>query len=78
MAQETGHILGEISEDELKHERPMLSALVVGTSGLPGPGFFKLARQLGKLQDDSKEAERSFWEEEKAAVYSTWQREFKT
>ena len=78
MAKETGQMLGKISEDELKHGRPMLSVLVVGTSGLPGAGFFALARQLGKLQDDSPAAERSFWEQEKAAVYNTWHREFKT
>jgi len=32
---------------------------------------------LGKLQEDLKEGERRFWEEEKAAVYKTWNREYK-
>ena len=77
MAKETGQILGEISEDECGNGRPMLSALVVGASGLPGSGFLKLARGLGKLQDDSDMDEHRFWDEEKAAVYATWQREFK-
>ena len=32
-----------------------------------------LARSPGKLQDTSEQAERRFWEEEKMAVYATWQ-----
>ena len=76
MGKEVGHMLGEISQDELDHSRPMLSAIVVGVRGSPGPGFFNLARECGKLQDDSKEGEQRFWEEEKAAVYKAWKREF--
>jgi len=78
MGAEVGHMLGEISQDELDHGRPMLSAIVVGARGSPGPGFFNLAREVGKLQDDSKEGEQRFWEEEKEAVYATWQKEFKS
>ena len=77
MGSEVGKILGEISEDELNQGRPMLSAIAVGVRGLPGPGFFSLAREFAKLQDDSKEGEHRFWEKEKAAVYATWQKEFK-
>ena len=64
-----GKILGEISEDEVSHERPMLSAIAVGVNGLPGAGFYVLARELGKLKD---QAEEVFWETEKKAVYETW------
>ena len=71
-------MLGEISQDELDQGRPMLSAIVVSVRGSPGPGFFNLARGVGKLQDDSKEGEQRFWEEEKAAVYTAWQKEFKS
>jgi len=78
MGAEVGHMLGEISQDELDHDRPMLSAIVVGVRGSPGPGFFNLARGVGKLQDDSREGEQRFWEEEKKAVYTTWQKEFKS
>ncbi len=78
MGKEIGKILGEISEDELNQGRPMLSAIAVGVSGSPGPGFFSLAREFAKLQDSSKEAELGFWEDEKAAVYATWQRKFKS
>ncbi|MFW6116457.1 MAG: hypothetical protein ACOC6F_01905 [bacterium] len=77
MGREVGNVIGGISEDEVKHGRPMLSAVVVGVSGRPGEGFFDWARDLGRLKEDSKEAEQRFWEAEKAAVYDTWRREFK-
>lgn len=77
MGREVGHFIGRISEDEVSRGRPMLSAVVVGVSGRPGPGFFDWARDLGRLEGDSKEAEQRFWEAEKAAVYDTWRREFK-
>ncbi|MFQ5401031.1 MAG: hypothetical protein ACE5E7_15710 [Anaerolineae bacterium] len=41
--------MGEIAADEMKRGRPLLSAVAVGVSGQPGPGFFALARQLGRL-----------------------------
>ena len=78
MGKEVGQILGEISEDELNQGRPMLSAVVVGVSGLPGSGFFELARGLGKLKIDSNADEHRFWEEEKATVHAEWRRVFKT
>jgi hypothetical protein len=64
-----GQLLGEISDDEVANGRPMLSAIVVNIKGLPGPGFFTLARQLGKLQDEDEQA---FWEKECQQVYETW------
>lgn len=72
MGREVGHILGEVSEDEHDAGRPMLSAVVVGSSGIPGPGFFKLAEQLGKLQTTDKEGAHRFWQEERKAVYEEW------
>ncbi len=39
MQRETGQILGEISEDEVEADRPMLSAVAVGKNGRPGRGF---------------------------------------
>ena len=77
MGAEIGHLLGEISEDEHRHGRPMLSAIAVSVSGMPGPGFFELARNLGKLDTAGAEQERDFWKKEKVAVYATWQRSFK-
>ena len=40
MGIKTGHILGEISEDEVEARRPMLSSVEVNTKGIPGPGYF--------------------------------------
>ena len=51
MAVATGHLLGEISDDEHGYGRPMLSAIAVSSGhGMPGSGFFELAqktRQIG-------------------------------
>jgi len=77
MGSQVGWILGEISEDEHRRGRPLLSAIAVGTSGLPGSGFYGLARELGKLQDATKEEEHRFWLEEKAAVHDTWKKQLK-
>jgi hypothetical protein len=70
MGFQVGKILGEISEDERRLNRPMLSALAVGVSGVPGPGFAVLARELGLLSQD--EEERTFWEQERKRVYEAW------
>lgn len=72
MGKEIGYILGEISEDEASYGRPMLSVLAVSVSGEPGEGFYKLATEWGRLKEDTIEAKRAFWEQEKAAVYETW------
>ena len=72
MGAEIGHLLGEISEDEFNVDRPMLSSIAVNVQGSPGSGFFELARLLGKLTEESKEAENEFSKEEREAVYETW------
>lgn len=48
------HLLGEISVEEEKTGRGMLTAIVVHKSGdmQPGPGFFELAKSLGKDTSD--------------------------
>lgn len=76
MGFETGYILGEISEDEGRAGRPMLSAVAVDVNGRAGPGFFKLARQLNRLSADGDET--AFWESERKAVYATWKRALRT
>jgi hypothetical protein len=74
MGKETGHILGEISEDEVKAGRPMLSAVAVSVvTGKAGPGFFALAKELGRFGGDTAE-EQNFWRQEVQAVYETWKR----
>ena len=72
MSREIGWILGEIAEDEVKAGRPMLSAVAVSVKGKPGPGFFDLARQLGKLGEAKDE--QAFWRSERAAAYAAWKR----
>jgi hypothetical protein len=73
MAAETGQVLELISQQESREGRPMLSALCVGVSGIPGDGFFGLAERLGKLKEGSKQAKEESWKSECAAVYAAWQ-----
>jgi hypothetical protein len=77
MGSQVGRMLGEISENEVSNARPMLSAIVVGVSGQPGPGFYGLAEDLDKFQEDTKESQLKFWEDEKRAVYDTWKIDLK-
>lgn len=77
MGREIGQMLVEIVENELREGRPMLSAVAVGVSGTPGPGFTGLARTLGKLTSEDKAEDMAFWEKEREAVYKAWAREFK-
>ena len=72
MGAEIGHLLGEISEDEVNAGRPMLSAVAVGVSGKPGSGFYTVAQGLGKLHEGQDEV--AFWQRERDAVYETWRR----
>jgi hypothetical protein len=72
MGAEVGHILGEISEDEVRSGRPMLSAIVVGVAGKPGPGFCVWAKELGRFSEGQDET--AFWGSEREAVYEAWRR----
>ena len=74
MGSQLGHLLGEISEDEVNNGRPMLSAVAVNVQGVPGPGFYVLARDLGKKFDDSREGRLEFWKSELSNVYEVWKR----
>lgn len=77
MGTATGHILGEISEDEHNQGRPMLSAVAVSVDGSPGEGFYGLAANLGKLPADAdKETRLDFWRRERDAVHETWTQKF--
>ena len=78
MGSQIGTILGYISEDEVAAGRPMLSALAVGVSGKPGPGFAALAKQLGRLQEGSPDEDVRFWEKERNAVYAAWKADYDT
>ncbi len=72
MGAEIGWVLGEIAEEEVKASRPMLSAVAVAASGKSGPGFFDLARTLGKL--NKGQDEQAFWRMEIDAAYRAWKR----
>ena len=72
MAKEIGWILGEISEDEVRARRPMLSSVAVNVRRKAGKGFFELARDLGRL--DQNKDESAFWKEELHAAYLAWRR----
>ena len=65
-----GWFLGEISEEELKAGRGMLSAIVVHKHGdmIPGPGFYDLAKRLGKKFQDIDR----FWLQEFNKVHDVW------
>ena len=63
--------LTPIDEHEHKAGRPLLCALVVRQdTGLPGDGFWHLAKQVGLLTDG--EDRRQFWEEHLQWVYECW------
>lgn len=64
------HLLGEISIEEDKAGRGMLTAIVVHKSGdmQPGPGFFELAKSLGKNTKDPL----IFWIYEFNKVHDYW------
>jgi hypothetical protein len=72
MARQVGQVLGEISEDEHKAGRPMLSAIAVSEAGVLGEGFFNLARRLGRLDGSTREAEEAFLRSEQQRVYEIW------
>ena len=64
------HMLGEISTAEHEAGRGMLTVVVVHKHGdqMPGPGFFQLARSLGR---DTRDRD-AFWIGELEKVYRAW------
>ena len=72
-AAEAGHLLGEISERCHLQGEPMLSALVVNKdTGIPGEGFYTLAKSLGKLEQNAPLPRlKEFWQSELRSIYST-------
>lgn len=76
MSRSLGWVLGTISENEVRHHRPMLSALCVTTTGIPGKNFLPFARELGILGSDDPQQEHAFWEDQCQACYEIWQQKF--
>jgi len=63
------HILGDISREEYREGRGMLTATVVlEEEGIPGDGFFDLAEELHIPFSDKEE----FWIKELKKVYKSW------
>jgi hypothetical protein len=56
--------------------RPMLSAVAVSsTNRQPGPGFFGIAEDQGRIKKVASAAEkRAFWEAEPDRVYEEWEK----
>jgi len=50
MGREVGEMIGEISREEVQNGRPMLSAIVVGTSGVPGDGFLHVGQGTWQVE----------------------------
>lgn len=63
-------LLGEVSSDEDAAGRGMLSVIVVHKSGdmQPGPGFFELAKKLGRNTSDILVC----WVKELRKVHAFW------
>jgi hypothetical protein len=61
------HMLDEISREEDAAGRGMLSVIVVHKDGdmMPGPGFFRLAKKLGRDKSDRE----ACWANELRKVY---------
>jgi hypothetical protein len=72
MGAETGQILGEIVEDEVRASRPMLSAVAVSVGGKPGPGFYSVAHRLGLIETSDENVD--FWIRQRDAAYTAWRR----
>jgi molybdopterin synthase catalytic subunit len=64
------HMLGEISSEEDAAGRGMLTVLVVHRAGdmQPGPGFFELAKQLGRNTSNILKC----WVDELHKVHAVW------
>lgn len=64
------HLLGELSAEEDASGRGMLSVIVVHKAGdmQPGPGFFELAKQLGRDTSDILKC----WIVELKKVHAYW------
>ena len=65
-----GHMLGEISSEENAQGRGMLTVIVVHKNGdyQPGPGFFELAKELGRNTSNIMEC----WIKELHQVHDYW------
>ncbi|HEY59701.1 MAG TPA: hypothetical protein G4N92_03290 [Anaerolineae bacterium] len=68
-------LLRTISENEVQHNRPMLSAIVIGVNRRLGEGFISLARKLGLFNNGDDE--EIFWKNECKKIYKEWKIEYR-
>lgn len=71
-----GNVLFEINQYDwsLDASRPMLSAIAVSSqTGYPGRGFYRFARDIGKLASGKEMDEVEFWIRELEALRNYWQ-----
>ena len=66
-----GEILGEISEAEHSERKPLLSVFIQHEDGLPGPGFFKMAEELGRYIPTFMD-KKQFVSREMSYAYNYW------
>jgi hypothetical protein len=76
LGKEIGMYLGAISEAEHELGRPLISAVAVSATDAPGPGFFGIAKHLGKYRGTTTVDERAFWLAEREAAYDAWKQSF--
>ena len=67
-------LLNDINMAEHEEGWPLLGVLVLRKAdGLPGVGFFKLVRKIGRLPPNAgKVGERAFFDKELQRVHSAW------
>ncbi len=67
------HILGEISTEECKNGRPLLSAVVTYLGeNEPGSGFFDMARDNGLYTGHTEMENLAFFAQELKRVHEYW------
>ncbi|SDN82067.1 hypothetical protein SAMN04487900_103176 [Prevotella communis] len=66
-----GKILGEISESEHSERKPLLSVFIQHEDGLPGPGFFTMAEELGRFIPTFMD-KKQFVSREMSFAYDYW------
>jgi len=66
-----GDVLGEISENEYRAGRPLLSAIcVLRASGMPSSGFWELNCIPQSIRNGTYAQQRAFWEAERHRVFN--------
>lgn len=66
--------LTKISSSEALNGRPLISALVVNEeTGIPGDGFYTLAKKLGKF-NGKENSKKAFFKKESVLVRAFWQK----